>query len=62
MGVRGGGVGAGVCVCSLANFSDAYKETQSNRVSDFRDLMCSLFPKAILFDFYSYEILEYLES
>ena len=26
-----------------------YKETQSNRVSDFRDFVCSLFPKAILF-------------
>ena len=28
------------------------KETQSNRVSDFRDFVCSLFPNAILFDFY----------
>ena len=27
--------------------------TQSFRVSDFRDIFCSLFPKAILFDFYS---------
>ena len=25
--------------------------TQSFRVSDFRDIFCSLFPKAILFDF-----------
>ena len=25
---------------------------QSNRVSDFRDFVCSLFPKEILFDFY----------
>ena len=40
-------------VCSLANYSDAYEETQSNRVSVFRDFVCSLFPKAILFYFYS---------
>ena len=26
-----------------------YEETESNRVSDFRDFVCSLFPKAILF-------------
>ena len=39
-------------VCSLANYSVAYEETQSNRVSDFRDFVCSLFPKAILLDFY----------
>ena len=37
-------------VCSLANYSVAYEETQSNRVSDFRDFVCSLFPKAIFFD------------
>ena len=36
-------------VCSLANYSVAYEATQSNRVSDFRDFVCSLFPKAILF-------------
>ena len=29
-----------------------YEETRSNRVSDFCDFVCSLFPKAILFDFY----------
>ena len=40
------------CVCSLANNSVAYEETQWNRVSDFRDFVCSLFPKAILFYFY----------
>ena len=40
------------CVCSLANYSVTYKETNSNRVSDFRDYVCSLFPKAILFYFY----------
>ena len=34
----------------LANYSVAYEETQSNRVSDFRDFVCSLFPKAIFFD------------
>ena len=39
-------------VCSLANHSVAYEETQSNRVSDCRDFVCSLFPKAILFYFY----------
>ena len=38
-------------VCSLANYSVAYEETQSNRVSDFRDFVCSLFLKAILFFF-----------
>ena len=27
----------------LANYSVAYEETQSNRVSDFRDIVCSLF-------------------
>ena len=36
-------------VCSLSNYSVSYEETQSNRVSDFRDFVCSLFPKAILF-------------
>ena len=40
-------------VCSLANYSVAYEDTQSNRVTDFHDFVCSLFPKAILFDFYS---------
>ena len=40
--------------CSLANYSVAYEEIQSNQVSDFRDFVCSLFPKAILFDFYFY--------
>ena len=39
-------------VCSLANCNVAYEETQSNRVSDFREFCCSLIPKAILFDFY----------
>ena len=34
------------------DYSVAYEGTQSNRVSDFRDFVCSLFPKAILFDFY----------
>ena len=48
----GGGGGGGRCVCSLGNYSVAYEETQSNRVSDFRDFVCSLFPKAILFYFY----------
>ena len=45
-------VGGGGGVCSLANYSVAHEETQSNRVSDFRDFVCSLFPKAILFGFY----------
>ena len=50
-GGRGGGGGGGG-VCSLANYSVAYEETKSNRVSDFRDFVSSLFPKAILFDVY----------
>ena len=33
-------------VCIIANYSVAYEETQSNQVSDFRDFVCSLFPKA----------------
>ena len=32
--------------------SVAYEKTQSNRVSDFRDFVSSLFPNAILFYFY----------
>ena len=36
------GVGGG-CVCSLANYSVAYDETQSSRVSDFRDFACFFF-------------------
>ena len=37
----------------IQNYSVPYEETQSNRVSDFRDLFCvSLFPKAILVYFY----------
>ena len=39
-------------VCSLTNYSVANEEAQSNRASGFRDFVCSLFPKAILFDFY----------
>ena len=35
-----------------AKYSVAYEKTQSNRASDFRDLLCSLFPKEILFYFY----------
>ena len=53
MGKGGGGGGVGL-VCSLANYSVAYEETQSNQVSDFFffcDFVCSLFPKAILFHF-----------
>ena len=42
---RGGGRGG---VCSLENYNDA----QSNRVSDFRDFVCSLFSNAIIFYFY----------
>ena len=48
-GGGGGGAGRGGGVCSLANYNVAYEETQSNRVSDFRDFVCSLFPKAINF-------------
>ena len=36
-------------VRSHANYSVAYEETLSNRVSDFRDFVCSLFPKALFF-------------
>ena len=43
------GGGGGGCVCSLANYSVACEETQSNRVSDFGDFVCSLFPKAVFF-------------
>ena len=38
-------------VCNLANYSVAYEESQSHRVSDFHDFVF-LFPKAIVFDFY----------
>ena len=44
--------GGGGCVCSLANYSVAYEEIQSNGVSYLIDFVCPLFPKAILFDFY----------
>ena len=33
----GGGGGEGWSECSLAKYSVAYEETQSNRVSDFRE-------------------------
>ena len=42
-----------VCVCSLANRSVAYEDTQSNLVSDFRDFECSFFPILFFFYFYS---------
>ena len=35
----------------------AYEETQSNRVSDFHDFVCSLFPKAILFFFFYFYLI-----
>ena len=38
-------------VCSLANNTVAYEETQSNRVTDFRNFVYSLFPTVILLDF-----------
>ena len=41
-------------VCSLANYSVAYEENQSNRVSNFRDFVCCLFPKAIPFLLFLY--------
>ena len=34
------------------NYSVAYEVTQSNRVFDFRDFVCSLFPKAIFLDLF----------
>ena len=39
-------------IYNLANYSVAYEATQSNRVPDFRNFVCSLFPKAIPFDFH----------
>ena len=36
--------------CKKQNFT--YEESQSNLVSDFGDIVCSLFPKAIIFYFY----------
>ena len=53
-------MGVGGCVRSLKNYNVAYEETQSNRVSDFRDFVCSLFPKAIHFGFYIRQILDQL--
>ena len=52
-GDRAGGVGGGG-VCSLANYSVAYEEFQSKRVSGFRDFVCSLFPKANIFYYFIY--------
>ena len=48
---RGRGVGVGGGVCSLSNYSVTYKETQSNEVFDFRDFVCSLFPKETFLNF-----------
>ena len=42
----------GVWLVYCLSYSVAYEETQSNRVSDFRDLVCSLFPNEIHFYFY----------
>ena len=39
-----------------------HMKRQSNRVSDFRDFLCSLFPKAILFDFYWLAVVQLLVS
>ena len=39
-------------VCSLTNYGVTYENTKSSRASDYRDFVCSLFPKAVLFDFY----------
>ena len=47
LGGGGGGEGRGAYAAS-----QTYEEIQSNRVSDFHDFVCSLFPKAILFDCY----------
>ena len=48
----GGGGGGGAGRMQPRNYYVAYEETQSNRVSDFREFVFSLFPKAILFYFY----------
>ena len=45
-----GGRGWGAYAASQTGV--ACEETQSNRVSDFRNFVCSLFPMAILFYFY----------
>ena len=50
-------------IVSKANYCVAYEETHSNRVSDFRDFDCSLFPVTILFDFLlflSFKVCKYL--
>ena len=49
---RGGGGGAGRGVFNLANYSVAYEETQSKRVSDIRNLCVLWFQRQSFFDFY----------
>ena len=51
-GGGGGGGGLGEGVCSLANYSVAYKETQSNRVSDFRYLCVLCFQRQLYYMFH----------
>ena len=36
-------------VCSFADYYVVYEEIQSNRVSDLRDLVCSLFQRHFFF-------------
>ena len=53
-GGRGRGRGrieGGMGLCSLAKYRFACEEIQSNRVSDFRDFVCYLFPKATFLTF-----------
>ena len=49
-GAGGGGGCGGAYAASQTTL--LYTKKQSNRFSDFRDFVCSLFPKAILFDVY----------
>ena len=44
--------GGGERLVQPRNLQYTYDENQSNRASDFRDFVCSLFLKVILFDFY----------
>ena len=47
----GGGDVKGACAASQS-IMFAYEETETNRVSDFRDFVCFLFTKPIIFYFY----------
>ena len=44
-------MGGRVRAYAVSQTTVVYEETQSNRVSDYRNYVCSLFPKTNLFDF-----------